>query len=146
MKHIDPLFYVTNNVKILEFLHSKNDKLYLQKKDKELPISENGDLYLQKKDNELSIIFYANAFNKVELFKFLLTIDKSLYKTEKLNGKSVFYYACMNGRIEILKYLYSIDKNIYKDEPNKTELIENLKTKQNYMIVLPFILEIIIEN
>ena len=135
MEYPQPLFLIAaasakfeNSIKVLEFLHSKNDKLYLE----------------ICGANSVFVCFILNDL--FELVKFMLTIDKSLYKTEKLNGKSVFYYACINGRMNILKYLYSIDANVYNDETDKTGLLSELKTTTNYTVVLPFILEIITKS
>ena len=125
-----PLFYISCNknkdcVKILEYIHSKNDKLYLQ-------------MY-----NGNSIFKNIIIDDYLEVFKYMLTIDPSLHKTEKINKKSVISYLCLNGRIDMLKHLYSIDNNIYKDEPDKIELMTELNSSEYCGIILPFILEIL---
>ena len=46
----------------------------------------------------------------------------------------------------MLNHLYSVDKNIYKDEPDKIELIAELKTSKHYSLMLPLILDIILDT
>ena len=116
-----------NNIKMMEFIHSKNPKLYT----------------LYTKNTQLTTFQQCIINNYLEVFKYMLTIDPSLRKTEEINKKSVLNYLCLNGRIDMLKHLYSIDNNIYKDEQDKIELMTELKSSEYCGIILPFILEIL---
>ena len=86
-------------IKILKFLHSKNNELYKEK----------------MLTNNTSIIEEACIDGDFEIVKFIHIIDDTFYSI-KYGRTSAFEYACMYGNLEIAMFLYSIDKNVYNIE------------------------------
>ena len=153
-KYESPLFYACYDLEILQFLHSKNNNLY-----KETFTGHDG--------NQFEVYeYFGNSIiqDEIEIFKWYLSIDDNIHKLFKFNYEkpkythikyewfksknihSVFAFLLLNGKIEMLNHLYSVDKNIYKDEPDKIELIAELKTSKHYSLMLPLILDIILDT